>query len=94
VAAGHGSDQERAESFQRELEQQGVEATIHKGNVGSADDCHRSVHEVIDQHGRLDVSSIVGQIGKHRTDELCGVEVLHVRLATAPRASRGGERRP
>jgi NAD(P)-dependent dehydrogenase (short-subunit alcohol dehydrogenase family) len=28
---------------------------VHQGNIGSADDCRRTVAEVIDQHGRLDV---------------------------------------
>ena len=28
---------------------------MHRGNVGSAEDCRRIVHEVIDQHGRLDI---------------------------------------
>jgi acetoacetyl-CoA reductase/3-oxoacyl-[acyl-carrier protein] reductase len=55
VAAGYGRDQERAESFQHELEQLGAEATIHQGNVGSPDDCRRTIHEVIDRHGRLDI---------------------------------------
>ncbi len=42
-------------SFKRELEQLGVNASIHQGNVGSADDCARTVGEVIDAHGRLDI---------------------------------------
>ena len=33
----------------------GVTASIDRGNVGSADDCRRTVNEVIDRHGRLDV---------------------------------------
>ena len=33
----------------------GVEASVHQGNIGSADDCRRTVAEVIEQHGRLDV---------------------------------------
>jgi NAD(P)-dependent dehydrogenase (short-subunit alcohol dehydrogenase family) len=32
-----------------------VEGSIHQGNVGSADDCRRTIAEVIAQHGRLDV---------------------------------------
>jgi acetoacetyl-CoA reductase/3-oxoacyl-[acyl-carrier protein] reductase len=55
VAAGYGRDQQRAESFQQELEQLGVESSIHQGNVASAEDCSRTVAEVIDQHGRLDI---------------------------------------
>ena len=30
-------------------------ASIHQGNIGSADDCRRTVSEVIEHHGRLDV---------------------------------------
>jgi NAD(P)-dependent dehydrogenase (short-subunit alcohol dehydrogenase family) len=55
VAAGYGRDQERAESFRNELAQLGIHGTIHQGNVGSAEDCKRTVAEVIDQHGRLDI---------------------------------------
>ena len=55
VAAGYGRDRDRAESFQHELEQLGVDATIHQGNVASAEDCQRTISEVIDQHGRLDI---------------------------------------
>ena len=55
VAAGFGSNREKAEQFQSELAQMGVEASLHQGNVGSADDCRRTVQEVLDQHGRLDI---------------------------------------
>ena len=30
-------------------------ASIHQGNVGSAEDCRRTIDEVIERHGRLDV---------------------------------------
>ena len=33
----------------------GQRFTVHEGNIGSADDCRRVVHDVIEQHGRLDV---------------------------------------
>jgi NAD(P)-dependent dehydrogenase (short-subunit alcohol dehydrogenase family) len=55
VAAGYGRDQERAESFKNELSQLGINGTIHQGNVASAEDCRRTVAEVIDHHGRLDI---------------------------------------
>src|SRR5947209_16241607 len=55
VAAGYGRDQERAERFQHELEQLDVRPSIHQGNVASADDCRRTISDVIDQHGRLDI---------------------------------------
>jgi 3-oxoacyl-[acyl-carrier protein] reductase len=55
VAAGYGRGKENAEQLLRQLEEHGVTASIHQGNVGSAEDCRRTIDEVIEQHGRLDV---------------------------------------
>jgi NAD(P)-dependent dehydrogenase (short-subunit alcohol dehydrogenase family) len=55
VAAGYGGDTEHAKEFLGELESDEVQASIHQGNIGSAEDCRRTVAEVIDRHGRLDV---------------------------------------
>jgi acetoacetyl-CoA reductase/3-oxoacyl-[acyl-carrier protein] reductase len=55
VAAGYGRDEEHAKKFLSELESVDITASVHQGNIGSADDCRRTVAEVIDQHGRLDV---------------------------------------
>ena len=55
LAAGYGRDRARAESFQSELEQLGIPSSIHQGNVASAEDCRRTVEEVVDQQGRLDI---------------------------------------
>jgi NAD(P)-dependent dehydrogenase (short-subunit alcohol dehydrogenase family) len=55
VAAGYGRSRQRAEQLLHELEGHGAQASIHKGNVGSADDCRRTVAEVVEQHGRLDI---------------------------------------
>jgi len=55
VAAGYGQNREQAEELMRQFEQHGVTASIHQGNVGSAEDCRRTVGEVIERHGRLDV---------------------------------------
>jgi NAD(P)-dependent dehydrogenase (short-subunit alcohol dehydrogenase family) len=55
VAAGYGRDAEHAEQLLAELREHGFQGSIHQGNVGSAEDCRRTVAEVIDQHGRLDV---------------------------------------
>ncbi len=55
VAAGYSRDQETAQSFVDTLGKEGLKASIHQGNVGSADDCRRTVNEVIAQHGRLDI---------------------------------------
>ena len=55
VAAGYSRDKDRAETFLRELEQLEATASIHQGNVASAEDCKRTVNEVLEQHGRLDI---------------------------------------
>jgi NAD(P)-dependent dehydrogenase (short-subunit alcohol dehydrogenase family) len=55
VAAGYGRDEEHAKKFLSELESADITASVHQGNIGSADDCRRTVAEVIDRHGRLDV---------------------------------------
>ena len=55
VAAGYGRDAEHAEQLRAELEGDGIKASVHQGNIGSAEDCRRTVAEVIERHGRLDV---------------------------------------
>ena len=55
VAAGFGSNRERADDFLEELKGIGSTGSIHQGNIGSADDCRRTVQEVIDTHGRIDI---------------------------------------
>src|SRR5436309_3216460 len=55
VAAGYGRDKEQAEGLLRQLEENGMTASIHQGNIGSAEDCRRTVKEVCERHGRLDV---------------------------------------
>jgi acetoacetyl-CoA reductase/3-oxoacyl-[acyl-carrier protein] reductase len=55
VAAGYGRDAEHAQEFLSELEAGQIKGSIHQGNVGSAEDCRRTVNEVIERHGRLDV---------------------------------------
>ncbi|MBV9604348.1 MAG: SDR family oxidoreductase, partial [Solirubrobacterales bacterium] len=41
--------------FLRELEQLEATASVHQGNVASAEDCNRTVNEVLEQYGRLDI---------------------------------------
>jgi acetoacetyl-CoA reductase/3-oxoacyl-[acyl-carrier protein] reductase len=55
VAAGYGRDEARAREFLAELETHAAPGSIHQGNVGSAEDCRRTIEEVIDRHGRLDI---------------------------------------
>ena len=55
VAAGYSGDQANAQAFVDNLGKEELNASIHQGNVGSADDCRPTVNEVIEQHGRLDI---------------------------------------
>src|SRR5580700_6020209 len=55
VAAGYSRDRETADAFISGLTGEGLKGSIHQGNVGSAEDCRRTIAEVIDQHGRLDI---------------------------------------
>ena len=55
VAAGYSQNVEGATAFQHGLKELGATVSIHRGNVGSADDCRRTVAEVIAAHGRLDI---------------------------------------
>src|SRR6478609_7486151 len=56
-AAGYWKHTEPAEKFLAEVsaEYPGRNITLHHGNIGDAEDCRRVVHEVIEQHGRLDI---------------------------------------
>jgi len=59
VAVGHSRPGRRADDFLTELttacRRHGARASTHLGNVGFADDCRRTVAEVIETHGRLDI---------------------------------------
>jgi 3-oxoacyl-[acyl-carrier protein] reductase len=57
VAAGYGRNTEQAQKFLAELSTatDGAEVSVHQGDVGSAEDCRRTIQEVIDTHGRLDI---------------------------------------
>jgi 2-deoxy-D-gluconate 3-dehydrogenase len=55
VAAGYSRDRETADAFVGKLAHEGLNGTAHQGNIGSAEDCRRTVSEVIGQHGRLDI---------------------------------------
>jgi acetoacetyl-CoA reductase/3-oxoacyl-[acyl-carrier protein] reductase len=55
VAAGYNSNTEKAEAFLTELVELGVDASAHQGDVASAENCRRTVADVLERHGRLDV---------------------------------------
>ena len=65
AAAGYSRDRETAEAFIGKLTQDGLKGSIHQGNIASAEDCRRTVGEVIEQHGRLvvNLSSVMGEMG-------------------------------
>src|SRR5919205_1050823 len=51
VAAGYSRGQEAADKFCADH----PGASVHQGNIGSAEDCERVIREVLDTHGRLDL---------------------------------------
>lgn len=57
VAAGYGSNKEKALKFQEEFQREfpRTKLTLHQGDIGVPDDCRRVVQEVIEQHGRIDI---------------------------------------
>ena len=59
IAVGYSSNDDAAHAFADDFRgkhlDDGVQLTVHKGNIGSGDDCRRAVAEVIEQHGRLDI---------------------------------------
>jgi NAD(P)-dependent dehydrogenase (short-subunit alcohol dehydrogenase family) len=59
VAVGYNRDRDSAEQFVADLLKKtrphGTSASAHRGNVGSCEDCRRTINEVIDTHGRLDI---------------------------------------
>jgi acetoacetyl-CoA reductase/3-oxoacyl-[acyl-carrier protein] reductase len=55
VAAGYGRDEEHAQKLLEQLREHGVDASVHRGNIESPEDCRRAIAEVVEVHGRLDV---------------------------------------
>src|ERR671935_591695 len=55
VAAGYSSNQARADELRHAVEAEGGTLTLHQGNIADAEDCRRVVHEVIKEHGQLDI---------------------------------------
>src|SRR6201998_2978572 len=59
VAVGYNRGLSSAQQFVADLTQtttlHGASASAHRGNVGSAADCRRTIAEVIETHGRLDI---------------------------------------
>src|SRR6478672_11166589 len=57
IAAGYSGNEQAATAFSAEVSAHFPDshATVHRGDIGSPDDCRRTVHEVIGRHGRLDI---------------------------------------
>jgi acetoacetyl-CoA reductase/3-oxoacyl-[acyl-carrier protein] reductase len=56
LAAGYAGNDDAAGKFRDSFATTyGTEVSIHKGNVGDASDCRRTIDEVITAHGRLDI---------------------------------------
>ncbi len=56
IAAGYTRNEEVAQKFRDEFRSAfGETISLHRGNVGEATDCRRTVDEVIARHGRLDI---------------------------------------
>jgi NAD(P)-dependent dehydrogenase (short-subunit alcohol dehydrogenase family) len=59
VAVGYSRNRHSADRFVADLlgttRRHGASASAHRGNVGSAGDCRRTIAEVIDTHGRVDI---------------------------------------
>jgi acetoacetyl-CoA reductase/3-oxoacyl-[acyl-carrier protein] reductase len=55
VAAAYGRDHDSARRLQAEIAATGHPISIHMADVGSAEDCRRTVEDVIAHHGRLDI---------------------------------------
>jgi acetoacetyl-CoA reductase/3-oxoacyl-[acyl-carrier protein] reductase len=57
VAAGYSGNQQAAEAFCSDFSEAfpGRRVSVHRGDIGSPEDCRRSVAEVIEEHGRLDI---------------------------------------
>lgn len=59
IAAGYSSNDDAANSFATQFKTDHLEddqkISLHKGNIGNGDDCRRTVQEVLEEHGRLDI---------------------------------------
>jgi len=90
VAAGYARPSEASEKFMSEYG--GAGASIHQGNIGSAEDCQRVVNEVLEQHGKMDILVNNAGITIDKTVRKMSPEdwdkVVHVNLSGAFYLSR------
>jgi NAD(P)-dependent dehydrogenase (short-subunit alcohol dehydrogenase family) len=87
VAIGYSSNKDKAEEVRQSLNGNSGDASLHQGNVGSAEDCKRTIAEVIDHHGRLDIlvnnAGITSDKGVLKMEEDQWYKVLAVNLSGA-----------
>ena len=57
IAAGYWRGEERSQDYLIQMKEDFPECrvTLHKGNIGVAEDCREVISEVIAEHGRLDI---------------------------------------
>jgi acetoacetyl-CoA reductase len=90
VAAGYASNADAAQQFADKYAEAGV--SVHRGNIGSNEDCVRVVSEVLDRHGGLDILVNNAGITLDKTMRKMSPEewdrVIHVNLSGAFYLSR------
>ena len=90
VAAGYSANTEAARQFADKYAEAGV--SIHRGNIGSNEDCERVIREVLDRHGELDILVNNAGITMDKTMRKMSPEewdrVIHVNLSGAFYLSR------
>ena len=89
VAAGYSGNDEAAERLREALQQDFPDQafSVHKGDIGTPEDCRRTVREVIEQQGRLDIlvnnAGITADRGVLRMTDDDWQRVLDVNLSGA-----------
>jgi len=90
VAAGYSANTDAARQFADKYADHGV--SVHRGNIGSNDDCERVIGEVLDRHGQLDILVNNAGITLDKTMRKMSPEewdhVIHVNLSGAFYLSR------
>jgi len=91
VAAGYAGKHDHAQQFADKYADHGV--SVHRGNIGSNEDCERVIREVLDRHGELDILVNNAGITLDKTVRKMIPEewdhVIHVNLSGAFYLSRG-----
>ena len=87
VAAGYSANPKPAEELAEKLNAEGCSVSIHRGNVGSPEDCQRVVDEVLALKGKVDILVNNAGITVDKTMRRMSVEdwqaVLRINLSGA-----------